>query len=215
MEWFEQIPGGLNRYFADYLRSMIRHGHTVEGLLSGEGTKLEAPAYIRDVLAEPTRTGTYRRIRSFRSSVQDRAALFAPDIFNPHFALYASLVTRGTLPKHVPIVTHFHGPWAQESQVEDQGHSISKFVRYWVKQEIEKAIYRRSDAFIALSHAFQNVLSSQFGIPKERIHVIPGAVDTERPLIWHLRDTPPAGRVGRSLNLLASSTAKSVIGNSG
>lgn len=36
-----------------------------------------------------------------------------------------------------------------------------------------------------------------------------------RPLIWHVRDTPPGGRIGRGISRLASLTARSVIGNSG
>jgi glycosyltransferase involved in cell wall biosynthesis len=180
MEWFEQIPGGLNQYFADYLKSMIQTGHSVEGLLSGEGDKLKAPDYIRDVVAEAARLDTYRRMKSFSRAVEDRIWKFHPDVYNPHFALYASLVTRNIVPRHIPIVTHFHGPWAHESQVEEQGNPVKKFVRYQMKKKIEQAIYRRSDSFIVLSRYFQNLLSSDFGVPLERIHVIPGAVDTER-----------------------------------
>jgi glycosyltransferase involved in cell wall biosynthesis len=180
MEWYEQVPGGLNQYFADYLKAMIRAGHQVEGLISGEGGRPEAPGYIRDVTAEPGPRGTYNRIKSFAAGVRDGTVRFAPDVFNPHFALYASMVTRSTLPKRVPIVTHFHGPWAQESQVEEGGHTVVKYVRYQVKRRIEQASYRRSDSFIVLSKYFEQVLSAKFGIRKDRIHVIPGAADTDR-----------------------------------
>jgi glycosyltransferase involved in cell wall biosynthesis len=180
MEWFEQIPGGLNQYFADYLQSMNQSEHLVEGLLSGGGHLLEAPTYIRDVVAEAANLDTYRRMKSFSTVVRDRVRQFQPDVFNPHFALYASLVTRSMLPRHIPIVTHFHGPWAYESHVEDQGNSLKKYVRYQVKKKIEQATYRRSDKFIVLSHYFQDILLSKFGIPQDRIHVIPGAINTDR-----------------------------------
>lgn len=180
MEWFEQTPGGLNQYFADYLKAMLESGHSVEGLLSGEGARLEAPPYIRDVVSGTANLDTYRRIKSFSAMVKNRVADFQPDIFNPHFALFASLVTRNMLPRHIPIVTHFHGPWAYESKIEDQGSSVTKYVRFQVKKKIEMATYRRSDCFIVLSSYFEDMLSTGFGIPKERIHVIPGAVDAER-----------------------------------
>lgn len=180
MEWFKHTPGGLNQYFADYLRSMHDAGHSVEGLLSGEGAKLDSPAYIRDVASGTVHLDTYRRLRLFSSVVRERVGSFAPDVFNPHFALYVSLVTRNVLPRHIPIVTHFHGPWSQESRVEDQGHPVTQYLRYRVKKEIERSAYRRSDAFIVLSDYFRSVLADRFGIPPERIHVIPGAVDTER-----------------------------------
>jgi glycosyltransferase involved in cell wall biosynthesis len=180
MEWYEQTPGGLNQYFADYLKAMLKAGHSVEGLLSGEGARLEAPPYIRDVVCGAAHLDTYRRIKSFSAMVQKSVSEFRPDLFNPHFALFASLVTRNMLPRHMPIVTHFHGPWAHESRVEDQGSPVTKYVRFQVKQKIERATYRRSDRFIVLSRHFEDLLAAHFGIPKERIHVIPGAVDAGR-----------------------------------
>ncbi len=180
MEWHEHIPGGLNQYFADYLKSMVELGHSVEGLLSGEGSKLEAPDYIYDVIGGASNPDTYRRMKSFSSAVKERIAQFQPDVFNPHFALYASLVTRSMIPGHIPIVTHFHGPWAHESQVEDESSTVAKYVRFQVKKKIEQATYRRSDAFIVLSRYFENLLTAKFGVPRERVHVIPGAVDIQR-----------------------------------
>jgi glycosyltransferase involved in cell wall biosynthesis len=180
MEWYEQIPGGLNQYFADYLKAMTEMGHSVEGLLSGEGAQLNAPSYIRDVANGTAPLDTLQRIRMFSAAVRQRSAQFQPDVFNPHFAFFVSLVTRSMLPKHVPIVTHFHGPWAYESKVEDQGSSVTKYVRFQVKKKIESAAYRRSDCFIVLSRYFADLLVSGFGVSKERIHIIPGAADTER-----------------------------------
>jgi glycosyltransferase involved in cell wall biosynthesis len=182
MEWYEQIPGGLNQYFADYLKAMNHLGHSIEGLISGEGDHFRGPSYIQNVISEPDRLklSTYTRIKSFHAGVKKRTALFQPDVFNPHFALYASMITRNVLPLHIPIVTHFHGPWAYESDVEDQGNILKKYVRYHVKKKIEQTTYHRSDAFIVLSQYFQSFLSTKFGIPLEKIHIVPGAADTDR-----------------------------------
>lgn len=182
MEWVDQMPGGLNQYFADYLEAMARSGHSVMGLVSGEGSRLEAPSYIRDVLPrnEKPRLNTYSRIVSFQRSVKERTEEFRPDLFNPHFALYASLVTRNSLPSQIPIVTHFHGPWSYESQVEEQGSSLANLLRHRIKKRIERTTYRRSDAFVVLSRYFQRFLADRYGIPEELIHIVPGAVDTER-----------------------------------
>lgn len=180
MEWYEQVPGGLNQYFADYLSSMSRMGHSVLGLLNAEGGISEAPSYIRNVAADTASLDTYRRIKSFSLGVREQISRFEPEVFNPHFALYASMVTRNMIPRHIPIVTHFHGPWAQESQVEDDGNSVSRYVRYQIKKGIEQATYRRSDSYIVLSRYFEQILSSKFGVRKEKIHVVPGAVDVDR-----------------------------------
>ena len=180
MGWFGTRPGGLNHYFADYLKAMTDMGHTVEGLLSAEGPLDGAPPYITDVAGGAVRLDPYRRMKAFSETVRRRVADVAPDVFNPHFALYAFLITRNMLPDRVPIVTHFHGPWAYESRVEDSAGPLVRYVRFRVKRSIERMTYRRSDAFIVLSQYFRDMLSDCFGIPKERIHVVPGAVDTER-----------------------------------
>ncbi|TFE27276.1 glycosyltransferase family 4 protein [Cohnella luojiensis] len=180
MEWAEHRPGGLNYYFADYLKAMNQYGHTVEGLISSERKVMEAPSYIRDVVSGSAKLGTYQRMKFFHASIRDRTSVITPDIINPHFGLYASLTTRRFIPGHVPIVTHFHGPWAQESLVEDGGNQITKLLRYQIKKRIEQTTYRRSDAFIVLSDYFRALLSREFGIAKDSIHRIPGAADIER-----------------------------------
>lgn len=180
MEWVDQVPGGLNQYYADYLKAMLDFGHTVEGLVTGAGGPVQAPSYISDVTAGQRNAATYRRMRAFRREVRGRTPAFRPDVFNPHFALYASLVTRNIVPSHIPIVTHFQGPWSLESRVEEQGHPLKKYVRYRLKKQIELTAYRRSDAFIVLSRHFRDVLSAEFGLSPERIHVVPAAVDIER-----------------------------------
>ncbi|THF74898.1 glycosyltransferase family 4 protein [Cohnella fermenti] len=180
MEWHEHIPGGLNQYFADYLRAMVEQGHSVEGLISGEGRPLGAPPYVRDIAEAVPALTTMKRVRSFYRGVMNRSRVSEPDVFNPHFALYAAMVGRNSLPGHVPIVTHFHGPWSLESLVEEQGRSLSKLLKLRMKRRLEQSIYRRSDSFIVLSDYFRDVLSKEFGVSGSRIHVIPGAVDTER-----------------------------------
>jgi glycosyltransferase involved in cell wall biosynthesis len=181
MEWVDHIPGGLNQYFADYLKAMHQYGHSVEGLLSGEGqARLNAPEYIQDVIPGSLNINTFNRVKSFYHAVKSRSSQFKPDVFNPHFALYASLATRKIIPGHIPIVTHFQGPWSYESKFEDQGNPLKKYVSFQVKKAIEQMVYRRSDAFIVLSSYFQHVLVNDFGVPKERIHVIPAATNTDR-----------------------------------
>lgn len=197
MEWYGHRPGGLNQYYSDYLKAMSEYGHELEGLVTAEGKGLpQQPGYLRDVLRQDAKPNTIRRITSFYHTGKDRASCFRPDVLNPHFALYASLLTRAILPKHIPIVTHFHGPWARESQVEDGGGSFKNNLRYAVKKRIEQTTYRRSDAFVVLSDYFRDILSGDFGIEKSRIHVIPGAADVER---FH----PAADREGlrRSMGL--------------
>lgn len=175
MGWIHHAPGGLNRYFAEYTAAMTRYGHEIRACVTTGGDRTELPAYIDNVAAPDS--GTWSRMRAFRRTVGTAVDDRRPEVFNPHFALYASLIGRDQVPADIPIVTHFHGPWAQESLVEDRGPAIARLVRYRMKKAIEKAAYRRSDRFIVLSRYFQSVLEQDYGISPDRIHRIPGAVD--------------------------------------
>lgn len=180
MGWINHTPGGLNRYFADYLEAMAACGHEVRGLVTAHGEEIAAPAYIRDVLDRPERLSTLARTRAFRARVKAELLRRQPDVFNPHFALYSSLVTRDMVPEHIPIVTHFHGPWAQESLVEDAGLDWGQKVRYQLKKNVELLSYRRSDHFIVLSRYFRDILTRDYGVPGEAVHIVPGAPDIGR-----------------------------------
>jgi len=44
---------------------------------------------------------------------------------------------------------------------------------------LEQTVYRRARSFIVLSEAFRNIPYQEYGVPLERIYVVPG-VDAER-----------------------------------
>lgn len=99
---------------------------------------------------------------------------------NQHkFDLVASHFALNTLPildkiSGVPLVFHFHGPWALESQAEQ-----SRAGATWAKKQIELISYRSANRFIVLSKAFQNILHQEYGVALDRIHVVPGGVDID------------------------------------
>lgn len=177
MGWIGHTPGGLNRYFADYTAAMVRHGHRVKAYVAAGGDRSAIPEYMGEALAAPGGAGTWTRMKAFRQAVGGAARAGRPDVFNPHFALYASLIGKGQLPANTPIVTHFHGPWARESMVEDGAGPLIRKLRYRMKKAVENAAYRRSDRFIVLSRYFRDILEREYGVPGDRIHRIPGAVD--------------------------------------
>lgn len=188
MGWINHTPGGLNRYFADYLQALIAHGHRVTGLITTNGGEVDdKPEYMLEALNSDRPRGSLSRMLAFRSKLRDMLNDGRFDIFNPHFALYSSLVTRGLLPEHMPIVTHFHGPWANESQVEASGNRLVHMLGINAKRGIERMAYRRSDRFIVLSKYFRDILMADYGVPKERITIIPGAVDTDKFRPAHAR----------------------------
>ncbi|WP_217594909.1 glycosyltransferase family 4 protein [Cohnella sp. GbtcB17] len=180
MGWIDHSPGGLNRYFADYSHAMRDRGHDLRAFVTAGGDLASAPAYIAEVLREKGSFGTWDRMRAFRQAVGMQSRHWKPQVYNPHFALYAALIGRGQLPRDIPIVTHFHGPWASESKVEDRSGASAKHIKYRLKKSLESLTYQRSDKFVVLSGYFASVLSEEYGIGRDRIHIVPGAVDTER-----------------------------------
>ena len=96
----------------------------------------------------------------------------APDLLVTHFAPYAFPIAR---PRALPLVVHFHGPWAAESQREGAGA-----IATWAKRSLERAVYRRADRLIVLSQAFRDVLARDYGIDEARIAIVPGGVACDR-----------------------------------
>jgi glycosyltransferase involved in cell wall biosynthesis len=90
-----------------------------------------------------------------------------------HFALYAlpALLEYSKLTH----VIHFHGPWALESSQSGQSK-----LGVLAKRTVERLVYRTADAFITLSNAFRDLLTSKYGVSPAKVHVVPGAVDTSR-----------------------------------
>jgi glycosyltransferase involved in cell wall biosynthesis len=176
--WNELQPGGLNRYYVDYNNALKEYGHTECGFIVADTDKeLSTNLNIRNISS----TRLLTRIRAVRQHALQAVETFRPDVFNPHFALYASMVTRQLVPDHIPIVTHFHGPWALESKMEEGGKTrIVREARYLLKKQVEQLTYRRSDRFIVLSEYFRDILSGNYGIDPGKIHIIPGAVEHER-----------------------------------
>ncbi|MFF2481810.1 glycosyltransferase family 4 protein [Paenibacillus sp. NPDC058071] len=178
--WNEWQPGGLNRYYADYNQALKEHGHTAIGLIAG-GKREELSAGLSIKKAANADAPILSRMWSFRRHAASIVADQKPDVFNPHFALYASMISRDLLPDHIPIVTHFHGPWAMESNLEESGTPfLVREARYRMKKRIELATYRRSDRFIVLSDYFRKMMIEHYGIDGERIDIVPGAVEHER-----------------------------------
>jgi glycosyltransferase involved in cell wall biosynthesis len=80
-----------------------------------------------------------------------------------------------SLIKGLPLVVHFHGPYALESSAEKTRRVVNAF-----KHRMEATVYSRAVRCITLSHAFATILHESYGVPRERIRVVPGAVETAR-----------------------------------
>lgn len=174
MGWFPDEPGGLNRMCAGLLSSLAAMGAPVEvqGLVAGRRRgEEEVPEQLS--FFERREVPTVRRLRACRRAVAAALGTAKVDVVAAHFSLYALPVL--DLLRQQRFIFHFHGPWADESRAEGEGAVATA-----MKQVIESRVYRRVDRFITLSSAFAQVLHGRFGIPPDRIAIVPGGVDAPR-----------------------------------
>jgi glycosyltransferase involved in cell wall biosynthesis len=172
MNWFAAGSGGLDRVYADLLAALPDAGVEPTGLVLG-------PADVADATSGRVcafgRAGASLPERLWRVRAQT-AALAATgrfDLVAAHFALFA-LPVLGQL-RGLPLVVHFHGPWADEAAQEGAGK-----VSVAVKRRIERTVYRRADRVIVLSRAFAEIVRDRYGVPESRIRQVPGSVQLDR-----------------------------------
>jgi len=175
MGWQPEEAGGLNRLFHELMLRLPHEGVAVHGLVAG-GSQVERESNGAVRAFAPAAAPILRRLRAarravrallqtlLRSQASDRLVLVS------HFAPYG-LALLGAARRH-PLVVYFHGPWSDESRKEGRGWLSGR-----VRHALEARVYRRAERCIVLSRAFARVLEHDFGVPPERITVIPGGVD--------------------------------------
>lgn len=164
-EWFGATPGGLNRYFTDLYRALARQPEmAVTAAAFGTADHAGAGSW------GPTGGSTLHRTRT---ALLARSELAPGTVLDRHFCLYGPLARTAT--SKLPLVVHFHGPWAQESAMAGES---ARAVR--AKYLFERLRYRGADRFIVLSGHFRDVLERDYHVPADRISVIPPGVDLDR-----------------------------------
>jgi glycogen synthase len=172
MGWFPDEVGGLDRFYYDLVRHLPRTGVQVRGVVAGmPSVAHKSDGRVRSFA--PTSAPLLSRWRRARRMIGSELATNQFTLVASHFALYTLPVL--DLIQPYPLVIHFHGPWASEGYVEGGGGLNTK-----VKTALERAVYRRGTRFITLSDAFRDVLHNLYKVPRERIHVVPGGVETRR-----------------------------------
>ena len=181
MEWFTPgAAGGLSRYYTDLFKSLPGAGVDPVGLVSGPGNVAELTAgRVQSFAAEGA--STWGRMRGARSATSRLLRAQPVDVVAAHFALY-SLPVLDCI-RHLPLVFHFHGPWAEEA-----GREGERRLSVLAKRALERLVYHRAARVITLSQAFADLAVRDYAIPPDRIRVIPGSVDIERFAVPQSRD---------------------------
>lgn len=174
MEWFDEKPGGLNRVYYELVRHLPAAGVGVRGLVVGtERVLVESKGRVEGVVAHSAPLP--QRLRRLRAEAATLLREDADAIVVGHFALYMAPLLGLLRDPRRRFVCHFQGPWGQEATAE-RSHGVGPRI----KSVVERAVYQRANACIVLSSAFGRILHESFGVPWDRIHVIPGGVDCTR-----------------------------------
>jgi glycosyltransferase involved in cell wall biosynthesis len=170
--WLPDEKGnGLDRMFHGLSQSLPGVGVEVRGLVVGAPDVAARTGGTVRAFA-PKEASLPARLRGVRHAAAE-AARDRPDLVAAHFALF-TFSALGAL-KDLPLVVHFHGPWAAESAAEGEG-GLAVRAKAW----LERSVYRRADRFIVLSDAFRRILIESYRIDPARIRLVPGGVDAAR-----------------------------------
>jgi glycosyltransferase involved in cell wall biosynthesis len=170
--WFLEEAGGLARIYYGCVNYLPRVGVDVNGLVAGSDRVFQSSDGKVQTFAAAD-SSTWTRAIGVRKAVNLAIANSQFDLVATHFALY-TLPVLDRIGK-LPLVMHFHGPWALESQAEGAGR-LSTFGK-WV---VEKLVYQRTDGFIVLSESFRQILHKTYGVPLEKIFIVGGGIDTAK-----------------------------------
>jgi glycosyltransferase involved in cell wall biosynthesis len=157
MGWFPATLGGLNRYY----RALLEQLPQARGVVIGPAD--DAPASV-EVLDGP-QIALPRRLLDFWLAARRAAA--GAEIVDAHFALYAAAPLRLRTLRSLPLVFHFHGPWAEENLAAGD----SSRVRHVLRSALERRVLRRADAHVVLSSAFRRVLVERYRVRPWDVHV--------------------------------------------
>jgi glycosyltransferase involved in cell wall biosynthesis len=163
--------GGAGRVFSELMTHLPDAGFGFRGIVANQPNSALDHRTVHSFA--PEGAGLIRRLHSARTSIRAALSEFKPDIVASHFAMYSAPGI--DLLKDSLTISHFHGPWSEESSQEGEGNTAVA-----VKSYLEGSVYRRSDRVIVLSNAFGDLVTTRFGIDPGKVRLVPGSVDTKR-----------------------------------
>ena len=164
--------GGEGRVFSELSKYLPSQGIDLIGAVAGPDNAADlTDRRVLSFAAEGTNMVT--RLLGARRTVIEMLRDAKPDLIASHFALYTAPALYRF--KGLPKVTHFHGPWAAESQEEGSGRTVTT-----LKRRVENYVYQDADRVVVLSKAFADLAEKRYSISPEIIRVVPGSVDISR-----------------------------------
>lgn len=167
--------GGVDRYFDGLLSRFESSDPFVRGFLFGPPQSELVPSNVEIVGMQ--NENLQGRLRRLKQAVQKFEVQYPtlPVLIASHFALYSLPFTNSfKRRKGMRLVSHFHGPWADESAAENE-----RWIGVALKRVIERWVYSRSDKIVSDSQAFADLVSARYHVPESKVIAVPAGTDTE------------------------------------
>lgn len=168
--WFQETPGGLERVYEALFRYLPHCGVSCYGIVLA---RTVPSSHHRLVVAGAPIDPLWQRWRGMRRVVRELRQQTSFDLVAAHFALYTFPVL--DLIRDLPLVVHFHGPWAWEGR-EEARPGMQMRIKAW----LERQVYRRAARYVVLSEAFGHELVERYRVDPACVRVVPGGVEAER-----------------------------------
>ncbi len=185
----EDLPGGSRTAARELAGGLTEHGHEVTFLVGRQNEQTpedEIKNGVR-ILRYAGAGKAAEFICRGRSACRQLLETQSFDLVHTHFA-YSAVGPLSALPRSLPKIRTFHGPWDQEGWVEDTqngdtGRSgtlcrIKAQIKRRVRREIECRSLAGSRKVLTLSRCFESVAQRQYGVGAGRMEMIPGGTDT-------------------------------------
>ena len=163
--------GGAGRVISELMTHLPEAGFGFRGIVANSPNGQVSDARVSYFAS--AESGLFTRLQKARTSIRSALVEFKPDIVASHFAMYSAPGL--DLLKDTRTISHFHGPWSEESLQEGDNH-----IAVAAKSCLEAAVYRRSNRVIVLSNAFGELVTTRFGVDPGRVRLVPGSVNTKR-----------------------------------
>jgi glycosyltransferase involved in cell wall biosynthesis len=163
--------GGAGRVISELMTHLPDAGFGFRGIVANQPKTPLDHSTVHSFA--PQQAGLIRRLHSARTSIRAAMNEFKPEIVASHFAMYSAPGI--DFLKNTLTISHFHGPWSEESLQEGAGNTAVAMKSY-----LEGTVYRRSHRVIVLSNAFGDLVTTRFGVDPEKVRLVPGSVDTKR-----------------------------------
>ena len=209
---FEDHAGGSRVVARELAAGLVRRGHEVTFLVRAGSDNCASDTFLGGArvvrFAAPASALGY--VKAARAACTRLLAETAFDVVHTHFA-YSAVGPLQVMPKDMPHVRSFYGPWHEEGRVEDRKKLDDKRAasptpkkaaacaaalavlhsHYALRARVERRNLRRCQVAVVLSEQSRREVLD-LGFPAENIVKAPGGTDTDA---FHLLSGSIAGKL--------------------